>query len=116
MKTIRLTVLAALALLVITPSVAGEDPARKTPAPEKAVHQYFKFPSLLLPAHSLTSIQTTRVEVLYTTGPEGRVNFVTAGTSDQQLKQEIERQFSQLVLPNLPENVVHKMVLNFRAI
>lgn len=99
-------------------AVANTSPSSKTVTAEteKTIRTYFKFPQVLLPRYELKSAQTNRVEVLFTTDKTGKVNFVMAKTTDQQLKQEIEKQFSNLQLNKLKQNVVHSVVLNFRTL
>jgi hypothetical protein len=84
---------------------------------EKTIRNYFKFPQILMPHYENenASIHSNKVEVLFTTDKNGKVNFVLAKTSDPQLKQEIEKQFSKLNLVKLKQNVVHSVVLNFKA-
>ena len=83
---------------------------------EKTIRTYFKFPQVLLPHYELKWVQTNRVEVLFTTDKNGKVNFVMAKTTDQELKLEIEKQFSNLHLNKVKQNVVHSVVLNFRTL
>lgn len=83
---------------------------------EKTIRHYFKFPQLLLPHYEAKTVKSNRVEVLFTTDKTGKVNFVMAKTADKELKQEIEKQFSNLQLSRLKQNVVHSVVLNFRTL
>jgi hypothetical protein len=83
---------------------------------EKTIRSYFKFPQVLLPTYETKSLLSQRVEVLFTTDKFGRVNFVMAKTTDKKLKAEIEKQFSNLMLEKLKQNVVHSVFLNFKAV
>ena len=117
MKTISKTILAALALLSSFTMQAAEEPAgREGSAAKNVIHHYFKFPSILLPAHSLSAPQPTRVEVLYTTDQAGKVNFVLAKTGDNVLKAEIEKQFYELPRLKVRGGAVQKVILTFRVI
>jgi len=86
-----------------------------TTATEKTIHDYFKFPRILIPRLEEKG-HTSKVEVLFTTDQNGNVNFVLAKTDDQLLKTEIEKQFANLHLKKVKQNVVHSVVLNFRTI
>ena len=83
---------------------------------EKTISGYFKFPQVLLPKYEVKRKQTNKVEVLFTTDKIGKVNFVLAKTTNKELKQEIEKQFSHLQLAKLKQNVVHSVTLNFRTL
>jgi hypothetical protein len=82
----------------------------------KTIHDYFKFPGVLMPHQDAKVHTVQKVEVLFTTDRNGKVNFVLAKTADRQLKAEIEKQFSALFLTKVKEDVVHSVVLNFRSI
>lgn len=82
---------------------------------EKTIRNFFKFPQILMP-HMESKSQSSKVEVLFTTDRSGRVNFVLANTQDRKLKAEIEKQFSTLYLAKLKQDVVHRVVLNFRTL
>lgn len=86
-----------------------------TPGTEKTIQTYFKFPSFLLPQAEQKTIQSRKVEVLFTTDKNGDVNFVLAKTNDNDLRKEVENQFYQLRLPKVPAEVVHSVVLDFRT-
>lgn len=83
---------------------------------ERTIRSYFKFPQVLLPHYETKMAQENKVEVLFTTDKNGKVNFVLAKTSDPELKGEIEKQFSGLQLNKLKQNVVHSVILNFRTL
>ena len=54
MNPLTKTVLAALALFSSLTMWSNEDPASKHSASAgKSIHNYFRFPSMLLPAHSV---------------------------------------------------------------
>jgi hypothetical protein len=82
---------------------------------EKTIRTYFKFPQVLMP-HIESKNQASKVEVLFTTGRNGKVNFVLAKTPNQKLKEEIEKQFSTLHLGNIKHDVVHSVILNFKTL
>lgn len=116
MKTLILkTVLPGLFLLTALSAFGGPAPKKQdSPELRKTIHQYFKFPSVLLPMAE-TKDQPLKVEVLFTTDKNGQVNFVLAKTDDSMLRKEIERQFYQLPLKEVKSDLVHKVVLEFRV-
>ena len=61
-----------------------------TPSPEKTISSYFKFPKVLIP-YKPTANQPVKVEVIFTTDKDGKVNYAYAKTRDQKLKKEIEQ-------------------------
>ncbi|HOZ87665.1 MAG TPA: hypothetical protein PL029_07905 [Bacteroidia bacterium] len=83
---------------------------------EKAIKNYFRFPQVLLPHAEPKSYTSKKVEVLFTTDAQGRVNFVLAKTDDHLLKREVEKQFYKLRLPKITTEVVHSVVLNFKTL
>lgn len=97
--------------------VANNTPATNSvnASTEKTIRDYFRFPQILLP-QAEEKVQEQKVEVLFTTNINGKVNFVIAKTNDPLLKTEIERQFSNLVLPKLKPEVAHSVTLSFRTI
>lgn len=82
---------------------------------EKTIHDYFKFPKILIPRLEEKG-RMNKVEVLFTTDQNGNVNFVLAKTVDPALRSEIEKQFAGLRLKKVKQNVVHSVVLSFRTI
>ena len=78
---------------------------------EKTIKDYFKFPQIVIPVN-----ESRKIEVLFTTDQNGQVNFVLAKTSDQNLKTEIEKQFSKLSLTKLKKEVVHSVTLNIKTL
>ncbi len=96
-----------------TQTVAPKKPV--SPAPEKTIHDYIRFPQVLFPKTELKTIQN-KVEVVFTTGENGKVNFVLAKTEDALLKKEIEKQFTNLVLPQLKKDVAYSVVLSFKTV
>jgi hypothetical protein len=62
------------------------------------------------------SVNEQKVEILFSTGENGSINFVLAKTSDTELKKEIEKQFSLIKLPMLQKEVVNSVVLSFKKI
>ena len=108
-KAIKVTALVALTLGSFllkannTNGAAGET--------EKTIKEHVKFPNLILPIK-----QTEKVEVVFTTSENGKVNFVFAKTDNKEIKADIEKQFSQLTLTKLKANVAYSIVLNFKTI
>lgn len=82
-----------------------------TIATEKTIKEHIKFPNLILPVQ-----KNEKVEVIFTTAENGRVNFVLAKTSNAALRQSIEKQFSSLTLNKLKANVAYSIVFNFKTI
>ncbi len=78
---------------------------------EKTIKDYFRFPQIVIPVN-----ESQKVEVLFTTDKNGNVDFVLAKTTDQNLKTEIEKQFSKLNLVKLKSNVVHSVTLNIKTV
>lgn len=127
MKTLNKLKLQLLMSLVINglALAAGTVPPTNTPtatptkttstAPEKTIHDYIRFPQVLFPKTELKTIQN-KVEVVFTTGDNGKVNFVLAKTEDALLKKEIEKQFTNLVLPQLKKDVAYSVVLRFKTV
>ena len=114
LKTLLITGL----LLTTLTAVSNNTPASTTVTneTEKTIRNYFKFPQILLPHYEMKSVQENKVDVLFTTDKTGKVNFVLAKTSNPQLKEEIERQFFNLQLIKVKQNVVHSVTLNFKTL
>ncbi len=89
---------------------AGNVPA-KLGETETAIKQQVKFPSLILP-----TAKTEKVEVVFTTAANGKVDFVLAKTQNDILKKELEKQFLGLTLNKLKANVAYSIVFNFKTI
>lgn len=111
----RITKMVLVAGLVITAlnvkpnTVSGLSPdAIET---EKTIKDYFKFPQIIVPVN-----ESQKVEVLFTTNLNGKVDFVLAKTEDQNLKMEIEKQFLKLNLTKLKSDVVHSVTLNIKTV
>lgn len=83
---------------------------------EKTIRNYFRFPQILLPHYESKTTKENKVQVLFTTDKNGKVNFVLVKTGNEKLKKEIEKQFSNLRLSKLKSNVVHSVVLNFKTL
>ena len=92
---------------------APEPKMRAKNAAQKSISDYFKVPGFILPVQALKKDSTEKVRVLFTTDSTGRVNFALAQTNNQQLKAEVEKRFSGLLLSGLPQNVVHGVTLSF---
>ena len=108
-KAIKVTALVALTLgsFLLNANNTNEV-ATET---EKTIKEHVKFPNLILPIK-----QTEKVEVVFTTSENGKVNFVIAKTTNKEIKADIEKQFSQLTLNKLKANVAYSIVLNFKTI
>lgn len=117
MKTkIALTKVLLITALIFTTLITVSNTLPSAPAAgeaEKTIRNYFRFPQVLLP-HG--ECHGSKVQVLFTTDKSGKVNFVLAKTKDQVLKNEIERQFMNLHLQKLSQDVVHSVTLNFRTL
>jgi hypothetical protein len=96
----------------------GDKLAKSSPtntlSAERTIATYFKFPRVLIPYKEERVQQPVKVEVIFTTDSCGKVTYAVAKTSNAQLKEEIERQFSNLRLMKMKENVAHSVTLNFR--
>jgi hypothetical protein len=80
----------------------------KSAETEKMIRESIKFPSI--------ETNNQKVEILFTTGQSGNVNFVLVKTTDIVLQKEIEKQFYNMHLYKLKEGVVHSVILNFKKI
>lgn len=78
---------------------------------EKTIKQYVKFPQLILPVQ-----KNEKVEIVFTTGVNGKVDFVLAKTQNDILKKELEKQFLGLTLNKLKANVAYSIVFNFKTL
>lgn len=78
---------------------------------EKTIKEHVKFPKLILPVQ-----QNEKVEVVFTTAENGKVNFVLAKTKNQTIKNEIEKQFQSLTLNKLKANMAYSIVFNFKTL
>lgn len=78
---------------------------------EKQIKSHMKLETPLAQVH-----QTQKVEVVFTTGENGTVNFVLAKTENQTAKSEIEKQFSKLNFQSLKANVAYSIIINFKTL
>ena len=76
---------------------------------EKIIRESIKFPT------SCDS-QNKKVEILFTTNQTGNVDFVLVKTDNIDLQKEIEKQFYNMHLAKLKQNVVHSVILIFKTI
>lgn len=115
-KTIILGCLMLSTFIALSNNTPVSEKKPATPANEKTIRDFIKFPQVLIPHN--TGLQTTsqKVEVLFSTDKMGMVNFVLAKTNDSKLKNEIEKQFISRHFTNLTSDVVHSVVLNFKTI
>ncbi len=120
MKTInQITKSAFFTVLLFSSIVAfsGNTPkaeGKKTDA-EKTIRQFFKFPQVLAPACQAKTL-AQKVEVLFSTDKDGRVNFVLAKTEDTRLKKEIEKQFFAMRMSEMKPDMINSVVLSFIAL
>jgi hypothetical protein len=109
-KMIKVTALVALCLgSILLKANGGKEAAIET---ERTIKEHVTFPKLILPVQQ----QNQKVEVIFTTGNDGKVNFVLAKTDNKDIKSEVEKQFSQLTLNKLKANVAYSVVLNIKTI
>ena len=114
MKKISSKVVKATAVLALTLSAFlikaknGNEVAEET---EKTIKQHVKFPQFILPVQ-----KSEKVEIVFTTGVNGKVDFVLAKTQNEILKKELEKQFLGLTLNKLKSNVAYSIVFNFKTI
>ncbi len=114
LKTLLIVGFITLSLLAVANTTPVAD--KNNTVTEKTIRDYFKFPQILIPGYQTNKNLSQKVEVLFTTDKNGKVNFVLAKTNDSELKTEIEKQFMELRLSKLKEEVVHSVVLNFRVV
>lgn len=106
-KLIKLTGIVALSLgSFMLKAHTGNNGAEET---EKTIKEHVKFPKLILPFK-----QSEKVEVIFTTAENGKVNFVLAKTNNTIIKTEIEKQFQCLTLNKLKANVAYSIIFNFK--
>jgi hypothetical protein len=98
--------------MVISTSLLAVEPAPRSSSAtaQKAIRDYFRFPRLVSP---LPVGDTEKVEVFFTTGHDGKVNFVMARTGNQALRDLVERKMAGMRVALQPD-VVHSVVLSFR--
>jgi hypothetical protein len=78
---------------------------------QNTIRQHISFPNIILPI-----TKAEKVEVVFTTDEKGKVNFVLAKTNNDVLKQQIEKQFSEMVLTKIKSNVAYSIVFNIKKI
>jgi|GEM_PF-1697127 len=121
MKTANLKKTVFLLTLTLSAwfAISGNAPVKYNPVKaetEKTIKDYFKFPQVLIAHTESEKTIIKRVEVLFTTNQNGLVNFALAKIEDENLKKEIEKQFSKLKLPKLKSDVVYSVILSFRTV
>lgn len=62
-----------------------------------------------MPYYEERILQNNKVEVLFSTDKNGKLNFVFAKTADKSLKTEIEKQFSKVQLTKQNKDVLHSV-------
>lgn len=78
---------------------------------QKTIREHVKFPKFIMPLQ-----KSEKIEVVFTTAENGKVNFVFAKTENKTIKTEIEKQFHDLTLNKLKANVAYSIVFNFKTI
>ncbi len=108
-KAVKVTAILALTLSAfLIKAKTNNEVAVET---EKTIKQHVKFPQLILPVQ-----KNEKVEIVFTTGTNGKVDFVLAKTENEILKKELEKQFLGLTLNKLKSNVAYSIVFNFKTI
>lgn len=108
-KLIKATALVALTLgSFLLKANTGNEVALET---EKTIKEHVKFPKLILPY-----AKSEKVEVVFTTAQNGKVDFVLAKTNNTSLKKELEKQFLGLSLNKLKANVAYSIIFNFKTL
>lgn len=108
MKTIKLMIATVFVSLTINSMAVtwGEGTT------EKEIQKHLSFPNILMPVNKT---QSNKVDVVFTTNENGRVNLVIAKTDNADLKKEIEKNFSKLVLKTTKPNVCYGVTLNLKT-
>jgi hypothetical protein len=78
---------------------------------QKEIKQHISFPNIILPFN-----KTEKVEVVFTTAENGKVNFVVAKTENDLLKKQIEKQFAEMILTKIKSNVAYSIIFNIKKI
>jgi hypothetical protein len=78
---------------------------------QRTIKQHISFPNIIL-----LIAKTEKVEVVFTTDEKGKVNFVTAKTENELLKNQIEKQFLEMTLSKIKSNVAYSIVFNIKKI
>ena len=76
------------------------------------VKNHLKLSTIWMPFDESKINTSVKVEVVFMTDQSGYVSFVLAKSQDQELKVELEKQFSKFFLPQLRKNVPHTVTLN----
>jgi len=100
---IKTTTLLAATLLFLSFTKASDIGAATT----KHIQQHLFFPNIIIQANQTNS----KSEVLFTTDKDGKINFVLAKTENKELKKEIEKKFSCLILKDIKPNVYHSITI-----
>lgn len=105
---IKITALLAATLLLTSFSKASDIGTETT----KQIQEHLFFPNILIQPNQ----NVNKIEVLFTTDIEGKVNFVLAKTDNKELKKEIEKNFSGLVLKDIKPNVCHAVTIKLKIV
>jgi hypothetical protein len=98
-------------LFSTTPALAHNGKINGIEEAEKQIKNHVKLETPIAPIH-----QTQKVEVVFTLNEKGVVNFALAKTENQSVKQEIEKQFSELHFSSLKADVAYSIVINFKTL
>jgi hypothetical protein len=108
MKTLKLMIATVFASLTLNSmAVTGGEGTT-----EKEIQKHLSFPNILMPVNKT---QSNKVDVVFTTNENGQVNLVIAKTENKDLKKEIEKNFSKLVLKTTKPNVCYGVTLNLKT-
>jgi hypothetical protein len=115
--TNRILVVLTIFLLTLTTKIkADTSPApgnRSKAGAQKTISDYFRVPGFINPVHAFKKDTSEKVKVVFTTGSDGRVNFVLANCVDPELKKHVEYRLTGLLLTDLAQNVVHSVTISF---
>ena len=92
LKTTLVLGFISLSIMAVSNNLPTISKGKKLNETEKTIGRYFKFPSVLIPRLNSFNDQIQKVEVLFTTNKDGKVNFALAKTNNLELKKEIEKQ------------------------
>lgn len=105
---IKITALLVVTLFFSSFSKAADIGTETT----KQIQEHLFFPNILIQPNQNVS----KIEVLFTTDVDGKVNFVLAKTDNKELKKEIEKNFSGLVLKDIKPNVCHAITIKLKIV
>lgn len=109
MNSIKKTIIASLILSALNTTMLANNGNQTTA--EKEIQKH-----LAITTTSLPKKDNMKVDVVFTTQEDGRVNFVIAKTDNEQLKKEVEDRFSKIVLKTIKPNVCYGITLNLKTL